>query len=220
MKCQTHRTTWVLGLFALVAAAGSSIGCTSALTTVLYAMGADLTPAEYDGLEGKRVAIVVVTDGSQYSDDVTSRTLSRNIGEILKMKVDGVKLVPEEEVDSWKDVNGWEQLDYAALGKGVKASKVVGIELTGLKLREGQTLYRGRANVTTTVYDVETGRKDFRRHLDDFTFPVHTGKYASETTEVRFRRDFLEVLSHRVARYFHRYDPRDSVALDAVIVNL
>ncbi len=216
----TQRFTLVIGSALLVAGLGASIGCTSVLTTVLYAMGADLTPAEYDGLNGSRVAIVVVTDGSQYSDDVTSRTLSRSIGEILEIEGKQIALVAEEEVDSWKDVNGWEQLDFAALGKGVKADKVIGIELTGMKLREGQTLFRGRANVTTTVYDAKSGRKEFRRSLEDFTFPVHTGKYASETTEARFRRDFLEVLARRIARYFHRYDPRDSVALDAVIQNM
>ncbi|QDS87990.1 hypothetical protein EC9_21750 [Rosistilla ulvae] len=198
----------------------TQVGCTSALTTIMYAVGADLTPAEFKGLAGQRTAVVVITDGSQYSDDITSRTLTRKVGEYMEIEVDGFDLVPEEEVDSWKDINGWEELDFVALGKGVKAKKVLAIELTGMKLREGQTLYRGRANVTTTVYDVATGRKEFRRSLDDFTFPVHTGKYASETTEAKFRRDFLDVLSRRVTRYFHRYDPRDNVALDAVIVNL
>ncbi|QDV68355.1 hypothetical protein Poly24_20640 [Rosistilla carotiformis] len=214
------RFTQLIGCVLLALVIFAQLGCTSALTSIMYAVGADLEPAEYKDLARTKTAVVVITDGSQYSDDITSRTLTRKVSEYLEIEVDGIKLIAEEEIDSWKDINGWEQVDFIALGKGIKADKVLGIELTGLKLREGQTLYRGRANVTTTVYDVKSGRKEFRRSLDDFTFPVHTGKYASETTEAKFRRDFLDVLSRRVARYFHRYDPRDSVALDAVIVNL
>ncbi|MEZ6091295.1 MAG: hypothetical protein R3C05_25420, partial [Pirellulaceae bacterium] len=201
---------WTICLL-LSTSALTQVGCTSFLTTFLYAMGADLQPAEYKELSGSRTAIVVVTDGSQYSDDITSRTLCRKVGEYLELELSDFEMVPEEEVDSWKDINGWEELDFVALGKGTKAEKVLGIEVTGMRLREGQTLYRGRANVTTTVYDVASGRKEFRRSLDDFTFPVHTGKYASETTEAKFRRDFLDILARRVARYFHRYDPRDNV---------
>lgn len=214
------RFSQLIGCVLLASIVCTQVGCTSALTTIMYAVGADLQPADFKGLARKRVAVVVITDGSQYSDDITSRTLTRKVADYLEIEVDGVDLIAEESIDSWKDINGWEDLDFAALGKGVKAEKVLGIELTGLKLREGQTLYRGRANVTTTVYDVATGRKEFRRSLDDFTFPVHTGKYASETTEAKFRRDFLDILSRRIVRHFHRYDPRDSVALDAVIVNM
>ena len=195
-------------------------GCTSFLSAIMYAAGADLQPAEYEQLENQRTAVIVVTEGSKYTDDVTSRILSREVREILEVEVDKIKLVREEEIDSWKDTNGWDQLDFVSIGKGLKADKVVAIELTGLKLREGQTLYRGRANVTTTVYDIQTGRKEFRRHLDDFMFPVTAGQYTSETTEARFRRNFLMILAKRVSRYFHRFDPKDSFALDAAIVNL
>ena len=186
----------------------------------MYAVGADLQPAECETLEGKRTAVVVVTEGTNYRDDIASRILSREISAILEAEVKGIELVREEEIDDWRDNNDWDQLDFAAIGKGVKAEKVVGIEVSDLKLREGQTLYRGRASVTTTVYDMKTETREFRRHLDDFAYPLHAGQYTSETTEPKFRRRFLAVLSRRLARYFHRWDPRETVALDAAIVNL
>ena len=194
-------------------------GCIGLVANLMHTVRGDLAPAEFEGLEGKRVAVVALADSSQYSDDKSARMLSRLVGGILEAEIKDLKLVREDEIESWRDTNGWDQLDFVTIGRGVKADKVVAVELTNLRLRDGATLYRGQAGVTTTVYDVATGKREFRRHLEDFSYPVTGGQYTSETTESRFRHVFLDVLSKRVARYFHPYDFRDSVALDAAIIN-
>lgn len=194
-------------------------GCLGIVANLVNVMRGPTVKAEYAGLEGKRVAVVTLTDSSQYSDDVSARILGRRVSDILATEVKNIKLVREDEVQQWRDRNGWDAIEFLDIGRGVKADKVVGIEMTNLRLKDGATLYRGRAEVTVSVYDIASGSLEFRRPLDDFTYPVHAGMYTSETTETKFRGLFLGVLASKIGRYFHAYDFSDTVALDATIIN-
>ncbi len=191
-------------------------GC-GMMSNLIHATGADMTPAKYKGLEDATVAVVTVTDSSQYSDDIVARELSQRLGEILTQKVDDVALIRDDKIRQWRDVNGWDSIDFHSIGKGVKAEKVLGIEVTGMKLREGSTLYRGRSDVLIKVIDVETGNVDFEQKLDEFTYPTMAGQSATETTESRFRRLYLNMLAQEIGRSFHPYDAIDRIALDSFI---
>ncbi len=217
MQLVTHNRLFALLVMTLTAI--TQAGCVGLVANLIHTVRGDEAPAEFEDLEDQRVAVITVSDSSIYENDPAARLLSREVGEILEVEVDGLELVREDEIAAWRDNNGWDQLDFVTIGRGVKADKVVAIELIGLKLRDGATLYRGQVTATTTVYDVASGRKEFRRNLEDYSYPVTGGQYTSETTEKRFRRVFLGVLSERIARYFHSYDFRDSVALDAALIN-
>lgn len=193
-------------------------GCLGLAANLMNAVKGHSEKAEFAGLEEQRVAVVTLTDSSQYSDDASARILSRMVSEILRANVKKIDLVREDEVQQWRDQNGWDSIEFVDIGRGVKADKVVAIEMTNLKLRDGATLYRGRATVTTSVYDVASGKQEFRKHLDEFTYPETAGQYTSETTETKFRTLYLNVLAARVSRYFHSYDFSDTVAMDATIV--
>jgi hypothetical protein len=196
----------------------TQVGCLGIAANLMNVVKGHSVPAEFKELVGKRVAVVTLTDSSQYSDDASARILSRRVSEILQINVKDIELVREDEVQQWRDRNGWDAIEFIDIGKGVKADKVIAIEMTNLRLRDGATLYRGRAAVTTTVYDVKTGKTEFRKHLDEFTYPETAGQYTSETTETRFRTLYLSVLAQRIARWFHSYDYSDTVAMDATII--
>lgn len=199
-------------------AISSQAGCLGLAANLMNVVKGHTVKADFDGLEEKRVAVVTITDSSQYSDDASARILSRRVADILQTEVKKIEIVREDEVQQWRDRNGWDAIEFIDIGRGVKADKVVAIEMTNLRLRDGATLYRGRATVTTTVYDVKTGNAEFRRHLDEFTYPETAGQYTSETTETRFRTLYLSVLASRLSRFFHSYDYSDTVALDATII--
>jgi len=194
-------------------------GCLGLAANLMNVVRGHTVEAEFDGLKEKRVAVVTLTDSSQYSDDASARILSRMVAEILNANVKKIDIVREDEVQQWRDQKGWDAIEFVDIGRGVKADKVVAIEMTDLRLRDGATLYRGRAAVTTTVYDVASGKTEFRKHLDEFTYPETAGQYTSETTETKFRTLFLNVLAARVSRYFHSYDFSDTVAMDATIIS-
>jgi hypothetical protein len=193
-------------------------GCTP-LATVMHAVGVDRIPAEYDGLKQSTVAVITLTDSSQYSNDVSSRELSRFVGEILTKEVRGVQLVREDKIEQWRDVNGWDSLDFDTIGKGVGAQKVIGIELANLRLRDGATLYRGRSDVVINVIDAETGNVEYSRTLEEYTYPHVAGQYTSETSEPKFRKLYLRMLAEEIGRSFHPYDLTDRIAADSRIAS-
>ena len=194
-------------------------GCLGLVANLVHAVGGDKIPAEYEGLEGSKVAVVTITDSSQYSDDASARILSRKLGEIITREIKEVRLVREDQIEQWRDTNGWDAIDFLSIGRGVEAEKVIGIELGGLRLRDGATLYRGRANVMVTVMDVKTGDIVYQRDLEEFTYPVNAGQYTSETNDSRFRKLYLTMLAQKIARIFYPYDLSETFALDGAIAS-
>lgn len=185
----------------------------------MHAVGADQIPPECAALKDSEVAIVVMTDQSQYSDDIAARLLTRKLGGVLSQEVKGLKLGREDAVQQWRDTHGWDNVDYLEIGKGIDTSKLLVIELTNLRLRDGATLYRGRADVHVTLFDVKTEKVLFEKEIDEYTYPVSAGQYTSETTEPKFRKLYLDMLARRIARCFHSYDFADTVALDGAIAS-
>lgn len=194
-------------------------GCLGIYANLMHAVGADKVPAAYEELEDSSVAIVTVTSSSHYSDDTSARLLSRMVGDILMAEVDDIKLVREDKIEQWRDTNGWDSLDYQALGRDVEADKVLSLELSDLTLREGKTLFRGNVNATITVIDVAEGNVVYRRSLDEFSFPTNSGQPTSETTESRFRKLYLGRLAKQIARSFHPWDLNEDFAIDGTIAS-
>ena len=210
-----------IALFAIAAVVSLS-GCISVMgmyANLMHAAGVDRIPPEYEGLEECSLAIITVTDSSHYSDDASARILSRQVGDILRRELDELRLVREDKIEEWRDMNGWDSTDFVAIGKGIKAEKVIGIELTNLKLREGATLYRGRSDATVTVVDVATSEVLYRRSLDEYTYPINAGQYTNDTTESRFRKLYLGMLAKQIARSFHRWDFNEDFANDSIIAS-
>ncbi len=193
-------------------------GCLGLASNLMHAVGVDMIPAEFTGLEENTVAVVVVTESSHYANDPSARELSRRVGAILTQKVDDLQLVREDKIEQFRDVHGLDA-DFESIGEGVGATKVVGIELSNLSLQEGATLYRGRSDVTIQVIDVETGNIDYTRSLDEFTYPNLAGQYTSETTETHFRKLYLGMLAEEIGRSFHPYDMTDRIAADSIIAS-
>jgi hypothetical protein len=193
------------GLFVILVTANS--GCVGFLSQLGYWTGGNLVPAEYDGLEGERVAVVCVSSNAAYGVGIEAELLSRGVDSILKENVEKIDIVGQDEIADWVDKNDWDEIDYREVGRGVKADKVVAIGVSDFRLYEGQTLYRGRASVKVTVFDMKDGGKEvFRRQLPEIKFPTAGVYHSSETSETAFRRAFMEVIAGHVGRYFYDYD--------------
>ena len=217
MRNKKFQSAFVLSCVALVFV--STSGCNLLLTQLGYWSGGNLIPAEYAGLEKQRVAIVCVSDNASYGVGTESELLARGVAGILKQHVKEIDVVRQDEIADWIDKNDWSEVDYREVGKGVKADRIIAIDLAGFRLYEGQSLYRGRAAVTVTVYDLADGGKEvFRRPLPEIRFPANGVYHSSETTETAFRRAFIKVISAQVARYFYDYDMVDTYGRDPIDV--
>src|SRR6476660_1180474 len=137
-----------------IASAGcvAATGCTL-MATAMYVIQGSNTPADFNGLKGKRVAVVCRPVTSlHFRDSSVSRDLAKQVGILLHKNLSRIDLVDQREVFEWADENNWEE--YVDIGKALNADMVVGLELEEFSLFQGQTLYQGKANLKMMVFEV------------------------------------------------------------------
>jgi hypothetical protein len=193
-----------------------SAGCIGLSSHLLYwFQGGHKIDAEYKGLEGKRVAVVCVSESASYGPNSISNMMERMVATLLRERGKKIEVIHQDEVADWIDNNDWNQMDYRDIGRGVAADQVLAIDISGVRLHEGMTLYKGRADVVVTVYDMSDGGKAaFRRTLPEFTFPRTGARHSTEMSENQFRQLFVTVLAGQVAKYFYDYRFEDDFASD------
>ncbi len=193
---------------------GSSTGCVRLMANLIHAIRGSELPAEYDGFEEQRVAVVCGTDKG-LSNDATTALMSGYVHMALNQHVKKIELVRLEEIEEWINVHGTLESDYVEIGKAVKADKLLAIDLSNLSVKDGPTLFRGRCDVGVTVYDITNrGAIVFRKQIPEFTFPKDSAAIA-DTSESKFRNLFLKTIANKVAGLFYPVDPTTDYALDA-----
>lgn len=193
-------------------------GCVQFAANLMHVMNGPRVPAEFKGLDGKKVAVLSNDESGICNDESTIR-LAGSIKGILAGKLPKATFVRQEELDSWLQGKPSRELDFASIGKAVKADYVIVIEMLNLKLKDGQTLFRGRSDITVTVWDANSSRSVFRKMLPDYTYPVMAALSTTETDESKFRRVYLMNVADKIGRFFYAHDFGEDVAIDATILN-
>ncbi len=183
---------------------------------IMYVIHGHKVSAEYDGLRKKRVAVVCVSDASAYGPNTLTYTVERRLAERLKQNIKKISIVPQSAIDDWKDKNGWDEENFYQIGRGVNAEMVVAIEISSYSLHDGQTMYKGRTSVSTTVFDMQTGTVCFRRGPEEYIFPK-SGQPAIQNTDRQFEELFLNKLCDHLGRRFYEFEQKDTIAEDAGI---
>jgi hypothetical protein len=213
----TGNRFWVLATLAVVVMI-STTGCVhSILATGIYLFqGGDVVPAECDALEGQRVVVICRPPSShEYRHSGAPREIGKQVSRLLKQNVKRIDIVSPNEVDNWIDEEDWD--NFKDLGRAVKASRIVYIELDNFDLYKGSTLYQGDAEVNITVYDMTNrGEEIWERNVGQILFPRHSGIPAADKPLKRFQSQFVGIVSQQIAIHFYKHDPNASFALDAV----
>ncbi len=203
---------------ALVAVMLVSTGCTDALVTAVYLIRGREVPGDYEGLKGKKVAVVCrPLVGLAYRDSHVAQDLSRAVGLLLKRNVKKIEIVDQGKVENWIDEHSWEE--YTQVGKAMKADMVVGIDLEQFNIYEGQTVYQGKARVSVKVYDCQKKELAFEKQLPQVVYPPNHVVSAAEVQESDFRKEFLGVLADYIGILFYRHDPYAHFAMDAMALH-
>jgi hypothetical protein len=135
----------------------------------------------------------------------------------LATNVKGIEVVPVKEINHWIDNNGWDESNFVELGRGVKANKVLAIEIASYSIHEGSTIYKGRADVTATVFNVDkNGQVEFVWGPKLFQYPEH-GRPAIQTSDRQFEATFLARLTEHIVRHFYKHDQLEMFAEDAIL---
>lgn len=192
------------------------VGCVGMFANFLNVVGAGLIPPAFPGLKGKKVAVVCVSNSQLFGPTSTSSEISTRMSRLLANHVKEVELVPTQQVEDWIDRNGWDMVDFLAIGRGVDAEVVVAVDVRSFSLHDGATMFKGRANFDMVVYDVPTGQEVYSKSPPEIEFPTTAGVSATSTSEREFRRMFLDTVATRLARNFYAFDINDDVASDVV----
>ncbi len=208
---------YVLALLLGAATLISASGCPALFATGIYLWeGGNLAPADCKALKGHRVVVLCKPPASnEYRNAGASRSIAKQVSELLVKHVKNIDVVNPREVDKWVDESDWG--DFRELAQAVHADMVVHIELDDFDLYKGKTLYQGHADVTVSVYDVKNHNQlVWDRHLGEILYPVNSGIPAQDKPVQQFEREFVEIVADQVATNFYRHDPNEGFAMDAM----
>ncbi len=191
-------------------------GC-GTVAQLLYVIKGHKSPAAFDGLKGKRVAVVVVSDASAYGAD----TLTYNVAKLISIKlannVKDIEVIPPSTIESWMDTNNWNQTDFNEIGRGINAEMVVSVEVSAYTIHDGSTLYKGQADTTVSVHNIAKGGQiEFSKGPSDYVFPS-MGRPSIQTTDRKFEALYLSKLTDHISRLFYAHDRLEMVAEDAAM---
>ncbi|HVA51098.1 MAG TPA: hypothetical protein VNH11_32455 [Pirellulales bacterium] len=200
VKC----TSWM----AIVCAAFclAQTGCVKLMTTVAYFVKGTTDDAEFEGFKDKRVAIVCrPLVEMKYGAGTVPNDLATRVGQLLKQNGKRVKLIKQSEVSNWTDENPNEEL--YAIGQGVSADLVLGIDLEDFSLYQGQTLYQGKSQVRLSVCDVHSdGEIIWEKPMRQVVWPAQGGRPAQEEPVQQFQREYVEILATEIGNHFYAHD--------------
>ena len=188
-------------------------GCVGFTNWLLWGLIGQEIPAEYDDLEGQRVAVVCATKSSPFEPGRDTGAIAREVSKILEREIKEIELVDVEEIADWMDQTNWSHMDYKELGRGVKADKVLAIEFVSLSFQDNPNEIRGRAEFTVSVFDIAAGKRVFTREEPEHVFPSHG---PAGTTPRQFKTIYIQRLAQAIAQLFYAHDFTQGFGNDAI----
>ncbi len=194
-------------------------GCVGLLANVLHAGMGNFVPARFEGLAGQKVAVICVSQSSSFGPSTAAEQIATAVEAYLRGNVEEVNIVPRQEIVDWMDRHDWNQIDYREVGQGVGAQVVVAIDLHNFSLYDGKTLFKGRADVELSVFDLTEG-DDIVYHDEPPTieWPVTGGRHVADASESEFRRQFVDLIGSKIARQFYPFDAAEDFGRDATLL--
>lgn len=204
MRSPMKRTPWLAAICAGLFIA--QFGCVKLMTTVAYFVKGTTDPAEFEGLKDKRVAVVCrPLVELKYNAGSVPNDLATRVGQLLKQNGKRVKIVKQSDVNNWTDENPNEEL--YAIGQGVSADLVLGIDLEDFSLFQGQTLYQGKAQVRLSVCNVnDDGEIIWEKPMRQVIWPARGGRPAQDEPVQQFQREYIEILATEIGNHFYAHD--------------
>jgi hypothetical protein len=126
-----------------------------------------------------------------------------------------VTVVGSRRVEAFKNENpGWHTMDLDEVGKQLGADYVIYLEIRHLSLYEkgsGSTIYRGRADISVSLVDVNDGEEGPLRREFTTQFPTEARQGIPVDGDVnlqKFKDSFLDYVAQRLSWYFTSHPRR------------
>lgn len=146
--------------------------------------------------------------------------LAHHLQDGFKENKEKVELVPPRKVEKYKDDHpDWQTMDLAEIGKHFDADYVIYLEINSLNLYErgsGNLMYRGRANISVSVIDVNRSDDDPVSRTFDGVYPSNSkgGVPVDDRSLLEFRQSYLDYVAKHLAWYFTAHSMSDEYSCD------
>jgi len=175
--------------------------------------------AQYNGLDDKKVVLVVYVDPSTTMEYPAARQeISAFVASAMAKGMPKVRLVPYEDVLRWQNETlNWFAMPEKDIGKHFSADRVIYIELMDYGTREAGSdeLLRGHIKTVAKVFEVDTPgttaawREDLTVHWPD-QMPLDSSK----TNDVEVRRELLDRYARILVGRFHDHRVKEESIRD------
>ena len=206
-----------LALAAVVALIIPSAGCIGMIVQAANLFGMNDVPAEFNGLRGRRVA--VVCQSPQYSDQLEAATerLTDELERYLQGRVRRISFVARDEVNDRLESRSGDIPDFQRLGKAVDADAVLVVDINAFSTQDNQTIYQGKCDYSITVYDINNDEIVFEKDNPEFAHPKRGGYQLTEMPPDKFHREFVKFVAADIGRFFHSNEFPEQFAKETYI---
>ena len=221
------KKTYLQFLLLILAVAGCQ---GAALTGLVLFKGIEVPPKHDMLLKGETQVAVVprAVYSNAYELQNAPREMARqvsvlldeNIRHAIRLNHKNKKLhvVDQSKVEAWLDqrLNDFDTFAEVGRDKSIKADIVIGIDIVGFRIRDPRnaSLLQGRCDVQVQVIDCATGKilaTETLAIVDPPSMPIPN----NPGLEPQFRRQFIQVVSKRIAALFHYHDKHKMQRMDA-----
>ena len=170
-------------------------------------------PAEFDGLDGRSVAIIIVAKESlRYEHPHLRVQLSKIIASELKKHLDDIKIVSADRIVRYQDANlDWESMDRTKLGKHFGADFVLQVTLANYAMRYpgSANLYRGNIVAEAELFDASRPPQQarvWRKPEIEVSYPEEGRPVGRINDEIRGMREKTDRrFAKLLVRFFRKY---------------
>jgi len=198
----------------LLSMACLTAGCDALLPFIFLGEHKRKVPAEFDRLEGSRVAVVVWAEPETLFDYPHVRLeIGAFIGDRLHANVKECNVVDQFEIEEYLERDLEAAADPRKVGARFEADKVIYVELLKFQVRDAESpdLLRARVDASVSVYDLHAEADAVDRFVLDpveVVYPEHQAVVMSSRAAQLVRQQAYELFSEKVARKFfeHKVD--------------
>lgn len=207
-----HRTLQIALLVSLAALGG----CEAAGFVAEAVAGGEAPPikvtAEYKGLEGKSVAVVVNADLPMlYQFPQVQLEVGTAVGRAIAGNVPGVSVVDPKQVVEFQTRNiYWNTVPYGQLMKKLGVQRLVFVEMVEYRTHEpgNQAMYRGVAAARIDVAEADGKNPDNVAYstVANVAYPPNEPEGIPDAHELTIRKGMLDLFARAVAGRFYDHE--------------
>jgi hypothetical protein len=149
------------------------------------------------------------------ADTELCRALSRQLAQQCEANQERVAIIPPNKVEDYKSTHpNWKHEEPSAIGRRFGVDYVIVLELHTMSLYEpgmAHMLYRGRVNLTVTLFDVKHPDEGTEQRDANFQYPSEANAMTADADlpPQQFRSQFLTFVAKRLAWYFTPHSKRE-----------